>query len=65
MATNALGAWSKEWRVDIGLCAIDKEHAEVKVWLPGPPVALVVLAAELVTPFCVLSVFEVDGIFLK
>ena len=65
MATNAAGAWSNEWRVDIGLCAIDKEHAELEVWLPGPPVALVVIAAELVTPLGVTSLFEVDGIFLK
>ena len=65
MATNAAGAWSNEWRVDIGLCAIDKEHAELKVWLPGPPVTLVVIAAELVTPLGVTSLFEVDGIFLK
>ena len=65
MATNAFGAWINEWWVDIGLCAIDKEHAELEVWLPGPPVALVVLAAELVTPLGVLGVFEVDGIFLK
>ena len=49
----------------MGLCAIDKEHAERKVWLPGPPVALVVIAAELVTPLGVLGVFEVNGIFLK
>ena len=65
MATNAFGAWVKEWRVDTGLCAIDKEHAELKVWLPGPPVTLVVIAAELVTPLGVTSLFEVDGIFLK
>ena len=65
MATNAFGAWVKEWRGDTGLCAIDKEHAELKVWLPGPPVALFVLAAELVTPLGILSFFEVNGIFLK
>ena len=64
MATNAFGAWIKEWRVDTGLCAIDKEHAEVEFWLPGPPVALVILA-ELVTPLGVFGVFEVNRIFLK
>ena len=42
-----------------------KEHAELKSWFPGPPIALQVLAAELVTPFGVLSHFEVEGIFLK
>ena len=42
-----------------------KEHAELKGWFPGPPIALQVLAAELVTPFGVLSHFEVEGIFLK
>ena len=65
LATNTFGAWLNVWWIDICLCAIDKEHAELKVWLPGPPVAFLVLGAELVTPLGVTSLFEVDGIFLK
>ena len=46
------------------LSAVVEHDAEVLASLPGPPVALLVLATELVTPFSVLSHFEVKGIFL-
>ena len=51
--------------VDTLLRAVDKEHAELKGWLSGPPVAFIVLAAKLVTSLRVFSHFEVKGIFLK
>ena len=65
LATDTLRAGLNCRGVDTILCAVDKEHAELKGWLPGPPVALIVRATELMTPLRVLSHFEVKGIFLK
>ena len=64
LATDAVGAGLNSRRIYACLCAVLKKHAELKGWLPGPPVAILVLATELVTPFGILSHFEVKGIFL-
>ena len=45
--------------------AVGKEDAEFKGWLPGPPVALLILATELVTSLRILGHFEIKGILLK
>ena len=65
LATDAVGAGLNSRRIYAYLCAVVKEHAELKGRLPGPPIALLVFAAELVTPFGIFSHFEVDGIFLR
>ena len=51
--------------IDTILRTVGKEHAELKGWLPGPPIAILILAAELMTAFSVLSHFEVEGILLR
>ena len=64
-STDALRAWLNCRGVDAYFSAIGKEHAELKGWLPWPPIAFLILATELMTPFRILSYFEVEGIFLK
>ena len=64
LAADAFGAGLNSRRIHAYLCAVVEEHAELKGRLPGPPIALLILAAELVTPFGILSHFEVKGIFL-
>ena len=64
LATDAVGAGLNGRRIYANLGAVVEKHAELKGWLPGPPVAILVLATELVTPFGILSHFEVKGIFL-
>ena len=65
LATDALRTWLDGRRINALLRAVGVEHAELKGWLPGPPGAVLVLAAELVTPLGIFSHFEVEGIFLK
>ena len=65
LSTDAVRAGLNSRWVDAIICAVDKEHAELKGWLPGPPIALISLATKLVTPFGIFSHFEVDGIFLR
>ena len=64
LSTDAVRAGLNSRWVDAIICAIDEEHAQLKGWLPWPPIALISLAAKLVTPFCIFSRFEVNGIFL-
>jgi len=64
LATDAVGAGLNGRRIYANLGAVVKKHTELEGWLPGPPVAILVLATELVTPFGILSHFEVKGIFL-
>ena len=64
LATDAVGAGLNGRRIYANLGAVVKKHTELKGRLPGPPVAILVLATELVTPFGILSHFEVKGIFL-
>ena len=64
LPTNAVGAGLNGRRIYANLGAVVKKHTELKGRLPGPPVAILVLATELVTPFGILSHFEVKGIFL-
>ena len=64
LSTDAVRARLNSRWIDAIICAVDKEHAELKNWLPWPPIALVILATKLVTPFGILSHFEVNGIFL-
>ena len=64
LAADAVGAGLDSGRIYANLGAVVKKHTELKGRLPGPPVAILVLATELVTPFGILSHFEVKGIFL-
>ena len=64
-ATDALWTRFNCWRLHTLLCAVGKEHAELKGWLPRPPVAFIILETELVTAYIVLSHFEVNGVLLK
>ena len=64
LATDAVGAGLNGRRIYANLGAVVKKHTELKGRLPGPPVAILVLATELVTSFGILSHFEVKGIFL-
>ena len=64
LATDAVRAGLNGRRIYAILGAVVKKHTELKGRLPGPPVAILVLATELVTPFGILSHFEVKGIFL-
>ena len=64
LATDAVGAGLNSRRIYANLGAVVEKHAELKGRLPGPPIAILVLATELVTPFGILSDFEVKGIFL-
>jgi len=63
LATDAVWAGLDSWRI-YTLGAVVEKHTELKGWLPGPPIAILVLGTELVTPFGILSHFEVKGIFL-
>ena len=65
LATDALGTGLDSRRINALLCAVGVDHAELKGWLPGPPGAVLVLAAELVARLSIFSLFEVEGIFLK
>jgi len=64
LATDAVRAGFDSGRIYANLGAVVEKHTELKGWLPGPPIAILVLATKLVTPFCILSHFEVKGIFL-
>ena len=64
LATDALGTGLDSRRINTLLCAVGVDHAEFMDWLPGPPGAVLVLCAELVTALRIFSCFEVDGIFL-
>ena len=65
LATDALGTGLDSRRIHTLLRAVGVDHAELEGRLPGPPGAVLVLAAELVTPLGIFSHFEVEGIFLK
>ena len=64
LATDAVRAGFDSGRIYANLGAVVEKHTELKGWLPGPPIAILVLATKLVTPFGILSHFEVKGIFL-
>ena len=65
LATDAVRAGLNGRRIYANLGAVVKKHTELKGRLPGPPIALLVFAAELVTPFGIFSHFEIKGIFLR
>ena len=65
LATDALRTGLDGRRIHTILSAVGVDHAELKSWLPGPPGAFLVLAAELVARLSIFSLFEVEGIFLK
>ena len=65
LATDALRTGLYGWRINTLLRTVGVDHAELKGWLPGPPGAVLVLAAELVARLSIFSLFEVEGIFLK
>ena len=65
LTTDALRTGLDSRRIHTLLRAGGVEHAELVGRLPGPPGAVLVLCAELVTTLRILSCFEVDGIFLK
>ena len=65
LATDALGTGLDSRRINALLRAVGVDHAELEGWLPGPPGAVLVLAAELVARLSIFSLFEVEGILLK
>ena len=64
-ATDALWTRFNCGRFNTLLGAVGKEHAELKCWLPRPPVAFIILETELVTVYIVLSHSEVNGVLLR
>ena len=65
LATDAIRTGLNSWGINTLLSAVSVDHAEFMGWLPRPPGALLVRAAELVTSLGVFGHFEVEGIFLK
>ena len=65
MATDAIRArFNCRW-INTLFSAVCVQQAEVQFWLPRPPVAFILLSAELVALLNIFGVFEVNGIFLQ
>ena len=65
LTTDAFRTGLNSRGINALLRAVGVDHAELEGRLPGPPGALLSLTAELVATFGILSLFEVEGIFLK